>query len=90
MALAHQAGDLKQMLEIAVAFADLSTKQGKRDAATSLLQLTLNHPGTAQEARQRAEELAADLAYDWRHAPLPAPTISLADPSALLDFLRAL
>jgi hypothetical protein len=90
MALAQQAGDLKQMLEIAVAFAELCARQGKLDAAMRLLHFALTHTGTAQEARQRAEQLSADLAYDWRHAPAPAPTISLADPSALLDLLRSL
>ena len=88
--LAHRAGDLKQMLEIAVAFAELFIRQGEGDAAMPLLHATLNHPGTAQEARQRAGLLAGDLAYDWRSASPPAPGIPLDNPSALLAFLRDL
>lgn len=90
MELAHQAGDLKQVLEIAVAFADLSARQGQRVAAMRLLHFTLTHPGTAQEARERAETLAADLGYDWRSAAPSSSGIPQDDPLVLLAFLREL
>lgn len=88
--LAQQAGDTKQMLEILSLFAELLVQEGQVAAAPRLLSYALQHRGLSQEARQRAEQLAGKIGYDWAAAPPAEPReLALKDEADVLAFLRA-
>jgi DNA-binding SARP family transcriptional activator/tetratricopeptide (TPR) repeat protein len=88
--LAHQAGDLKLTLETLASFAELLHRQGQRAAAVRLLDFTLNHRGVSQEARQRAEQLAREIDYDWAAAPAAISEARFKDESGMFSFLQSL
>lgn len=67
LTLAQAAGDVKLVLEGLVSTAALALQQGQLDAASRWLAFVLDHPATAQEARERAQALADSLG-----APLPS------------------
>ena len=58
---AQQCGDTKLTLTVLAGMAALRVKQGRRAAATRLLALLLNHPGTSEETRQEALRLVDEL-----------------------------
>jgi hypothetical protein len=61
LALAQKSGDVKLMLDGLVAVAVLAMEQGQSEAASQLLAFVLHHHATAQEARERAAQLADEL-----------------------------
>jgi predicted ATPase/uncharacterized protein HemY len=61
LTLAQQCGDVKLMLDGLVTVAALAMKQSQFEAASQLLAFALHHRATAQEARERAEQLIEEL-----------------------------
>ncbi|MDP1546372.1 MAG: tetratricopeptide repeat protein [Anaerolineales bacterium] len=59
--LARQVSDVQLTLDILVAVAALTVKQGRKEIALRLLSFVLNHAGSAEEARQRAVRLLEEL-----------------------------
>ncbi|NKQ35308.1 MAG: tetratricopeptide repeat protein [Chloroflexi bacterium] len=62
LALAQESGDVKLLLEGIVVTAVYAHRLGQPETAAELIAFVLNHPATAQEVRQQAEKLAAELA----------------------------
>lgn len=86
LALAQGAGDRKLTLEVCVAAAELLWRQGQAAAAGRVLRFALEHPGLAQEARERAQSLAQSLGAD---RPVSGQDAPFADEAAVVGFLRA-
>ena len=61
LALAQKSGDVKLVLEGMVGTAVYTHHRHQPETAAALIAFVLNHPATAQEVRQQAEKLAADL-----------------------------
>jgi DNA-binding SARP family transcriptional activator/predicted ATPase/uncharacterized protein HemY len=61
LTLAEQAGDLKLALDALVAVAALDLALGRREAAARCVAFALAHKATAQESREWAEQVAAEL-----------------------------
>lgn len=61
LGLALEVGDVQLMLDLLAAAADLAMRQGRRDLAMRLLSRLHQHPGAAEEARQRVGRLVAQV-----------------------------
>jgi predicted ATPase/DNA-binding SARP family transcriptional activator len=83
LALAQESGDVKLLLEGVVVTAVYAHRLDQTETAAELIAFVLNHPAAAQEVRQQAEKLAADL-----ELPANPPSQELDDLiTTLLDSL---
>lgn len=73
LSLALEVGDVQLMLDLLAAAADLTLRLGRRDLAVRLLSRIHQHPGAAEEARQRTNRLVAEVGGPPPAAPGQEP-----------------